>query len=175
MSDIITNIVRYETLLGCGKINLGNTSELYARFTKSMICNAIVQNSIDDCSLTGDATRPLCADSCVRQSPSSPPSRTTNFSRPTSPRVKPILWLTARSAIILVTTAKPRSELISPTARCPTIHFQVLVALRPSPTNRKTVGMGQAPLVFALTANQAASTLLIRVATLPMLRANVPT
>lgn len=30
-----------------------------------MLCNAIIQNSIDPCGLTGDATRPLCADSCA--------------------------------------------------------------------------------------------------------------
>lgn len=56
---------RYQQLLGCGNINLLNTSNLYARFTTSVICNAIVQNSIQECSLTGNAARPLCADSCV--------------------------------------------------------------------------------------------------------------
>ncbi|KAK8051587.1 hypothetical protein PG993_002972 [Apiospora rasikravindrae] len=56
---------RYQTLLGCGNINLLNTTNLYARFTTSVICNGIVQNSIQECSLTGNAARPLCADSCA--------------------------------------------------------------------------------------------------------------
>ncbi|KAK8105709.1 hypothetical protein PG999_009068, partial [Apiospora kogelbergensis] len=56
---------KYQQLLGCGNINLLNTSNLYARFTTSVICNAIVQNSITECSLTGNAARPLCADSCA--------------------------------------------------------------------------------------------------------------
>ncbi|KAK8090558.1 hypothetical protein PG994_000063 [Apiospora phragmitis] len=56
---------KYQTLLGCGNINLLNTTNLYARFTTSVICNAIVQNSIQDCSLKGNAARPLCADSCA--------------------------------------------------------------------------------------------------------------
>ena len=30
-----------------------------------MLCNALVQNSITSCSLSGEATRPLCADSCA--------------------------------------------------------------------------------------------------------------
>ncbi|KAK8128040.1 hypothetical protein PG984_009148 [Apiospora sp. TS-2023a] len=56
---------KYQQLLGCGNINLLNTSNLYARFTTSVICNAIVQNSIQECTLTGNAARPLCADSCA--------------------------------------------------------------------------------------------------------------
>lgn len=56
---------RYGTLLGCDNIDLTNTSDYYARFTTSVICNAIIQNSISDCDLSGDATRPLCAESCV--------------------------------------------------------------------------------------------------------------
>lgn len=30
-----------------------------------MLCNAVVQNSITPCGLTGDGTRPLCADTCA--------------------------------------------------------------------------------------------------------------
>lgn len=55
----------YETLLGCDNVNLDNTTAFYARYTTSVLCNAIVQNSITPCSLTGDATRPLCADACA--------------------------------------------------------------------------------------------------------------
>ncbi|RMY90099.1 hypothetical protein D0864_06325 [Hortaea werneckii] len=55
---------RYGTLLGCD-VNLENSTAFYARYTASVLCNAIVQNSIDPCDLTGDATRPLCADACA--------------------------------------------------------------------------------------------------------------
>ncbi|KAI2464522.1 hypothetical protein F4781DRAFT_68100 [Annulohypoxylon bovei var. microspora] len=56
---------QYQTLLGCGNIDLVNTTDLYARFTTSVICNAIIQNSIKPCSLSDQASRPLCADSCA--------------------------------------------------------------------------------------------------------------
>ncbi|KAF7194129.1 hypothetical protein HII31_04537 [Pseudocercospora fuligena] len=57
--------LRYQQLIGCSNVNLDNTTDFYARYTTSVLCNAIVQNSIDACGLTGDATRPLCADSCA--------------------------------------------------------------------------------------------------------------
>ncbi|PBP25616.1 hypothetical protein BUE80_DR003530 [Diplocarpon rosae] len=47
------SMFRYQTLLGCGNINLTNTTNLYARFTTSVICNAIIQNSISPCSIAG--------------------------------------------------------------------------------------------------------------------------
>ncbi|KAF2145587.1 uncharacterized protein K452DRAFT_295193 [Aplosporella prunicola CBS 121167] len=56
---------RYENLLGCTNINLDNTTDVYARYTTSVLCNAIVQNSIDACNLTSDASKPLCADTCA--------------------------------------------------------------------------------------------------------------
>lgn len=57
--------LRYGNLIGCSQSTTGNTTDFYARYTTSVLCNAIVQNSIDACGLTGDATRPLCADSCA--------------------------------------------------------------------------------------------------------------
>ncbi|KAI5868493.1 hypothetical protein GGS23DRAFT_33601 [Durotheca rogersii] len=62
-----TDYVRrqYQTLLGCGSIDLVNTTDLYARFTTSVICNAIIQNSVTACGLSERASRPLCADSCA--------------------------------------------------------------------------------------------------------------
>ncbi|KXT12240.1 hypothetical protein AC579_820 [Pseudocercospora musae] len=57
--------LRYQQLIGCSDVDLDNTTHYYARYTTSVLCNAIVQNSIDACGLTGDATRPLCADSCA--------------------------------------------------------------------------------------------------------------
>ena len=56
----------YQQLIGCNNVNLTNTTSYYARYTTSVICNAIIQNSIGPCSLSGPATRPLCAESCVR-------------------------------------------------------------------------------------------------------------
>lgn len=56
---------RYQNLLGCGGIDLTNTTDLYARFTTTVICNAIVQNSISPCGLSSADSRPVCADTCV--------------------------------------------------------------------------------------------------------------
>ncbi|KAI1386400.1 uncharacterized protein F4822DRAFT_315539 [Hypoxylon trugodes] len=56
---------QYQNLLGCGNIDLVNTTNLYARFTTSKICNAIIQNSIKPCGLSDDTSKPLCADSCA--------------------------------------------------------------------------------------------------------------
>ena len=58
-------VFRYQQLLGCSNVNLKNTTNLYARFTTSVICNSIVQNSIIPCSLSGAKARPLCAETCV--------------------------------------------------------------------------------------------------------------
>ncbi len=57
--------LRYQQLLGCSNVDLSNTTGLYARYTTSVICNAIVQNSIQPCQLSGANARPLCAESCV--------------------------------------------------------------------------------------------------------------
>ncbi|OWP06441.1 hypothetical protein B2J93_9214 [Marssonina coronariae] len=56
---------KYQTLLGCGNVNLTNTTNLYARFTTSVICNALIQNSITPCGLSADASRPVCANTCA--------------------------------------------------------------------------------------------------------------
>lgn len=55
----------YEQLIGCSNVESGNTTDFYARYTTSVLCNAIVQNSIDACGLSGAATLPLCADDCA--------------------------------------------------------------------------------------------------------------
>lgn len=46
-------------------MNLDNTTAFYARYTTSVLCNAIVQNSIQPCGLTDEAADPLCADTCA--------------------------------------------------------------------------------------------------------------
>ncbi|KUI69120.1 Carcinoembryonic antigen-related cell adhesion molecule 1 [Cytospora mali] len=39
---------------------------LYARFTTTVICNSIVQNSIDPCGLSSSEAEPVCADTCAQ-------------------------------------------------------------------------------------------------------------
>lgn len=57
---------RYKDILGCSSVNLSNTTALYARYTASVLCNAIVQNSREPCALSNTASIPLCASDCVR-------------------------------------------------------------------------------------------------------------
>ncbi|KAF7886164.1 hypothetical protein EAF00_010267 [Botryotinia globosa] len=57
---------KYQQLLGCGNINLTNTSNLYARYTTTVICNSIIQNSKSSCSLSDTQAPPVCADSCAQ-------------------------------------------------------------------------------------------------------------
>ncbi|KAF8854194.1 hypothetical protein BDZ45DRAFT_597340 [Acephala macrosclerotiorum] len=61
---------KYQTLLGCGGISLTNTTNLYARFTTTVICNSIIQNSRTNCSLSTAASRPVCADTCAQNAES---------------------------------------------------------------------------------------------------------
>ena len=63
--DVAKKLYRYQRLLGCGNVNLTNTTTLYARYTTSVICNSIVQNSIKPCGLSTADSSPLCAESCV--------------------------------------------------------------------------------------------------------------
>ncbi|KAF2197919.1 hypothetical protein GQ43DRAFT_185052 [Delitschia confertaspora ATCC 74209] len=56
---------KYQEQIGCSSVNLTNTTSLYARYTTTVLCNAIVQNSIQPCGLSNDNSRPLCADSCA--------------------------------------------------------------------------------------------------------------
>ncbi|KAL3419752.1 chloride channel protein [Phlyctema vagabunda] len=56
---------KYQSLLGCGNVNLANVTNLYARFTKTVICNSIVQNSIEPCSLASADSEPVCANTCA--------------------------------------------------------------------------------------------------------------
>ncbi|KAM5368646.1 hypothetical protein ACJZ2D_009418 [Fusarium nematophilum] len=56
---------KYQALFGCGNIDFQDPSDMYARFTTTVLCNAIVQNSIGPCGLSEDQSRPLCADTCA--------------------------------------------------------------------------------------------------------------
>ncbi|KAK0722075.1 hypothetical protein B0T26DRAFT_644415 [Lasiosphaeria miniovina] len=57
---------KYQNLIGCGGISLTNTSDHYARFTTTVICNAVIQNSIKDCNLSPSDSRPVCAETCAQ-------------------------------------------------------------------------------------------------------------
>jgi hypothetical protein len=58
-------IEKYQNLFGCGNVDLSNTTSYYARYTTSFICNGVIQNSRQPCGLSGNALRPLCAESCA--------------------------------------------------------------------------------------------------------------
>ncbi|EWC47975.1 hypothetical protein DRE_02857 [Drechslerella stenobrocha 248] len=57
---------KYQDLLGCQSLNLTNTANVYARFTTSVLCNRMVQDSHGSCSSSGGSTAALCADSCAQ-------------------------------------------------------------------------------------------------------------
>ncbi|KAI1265612.1 hypothetical protein F5Y18DRAFT_416942 [Xylariaceae sp. FL1019] len=50
---------------GCGAVNVSN-DDLYARFTTSVFCNGIIQNSLSFCDESANASRPLCVESCAQ-------------------------------------------------------------------------------------------------------------
>ncbi|KAF2856119.1 hypothetical protein T440DRAFT_513207 [Plenodomus tracheiphilus IPT5] len=56
---------QYQNVLGCSSVNLTNTTSLYARYTTTVLCNAIVQASRDSCGLSNRAATPLCAGACA--------------------------------------------------------------------------------------------------------------
>lgn len=58
--------LKYTDLFGCDNVNLSNTTEYYARYTTTFLCNAIVQNSRQPCGVNGPNDMPLCADSCAQ-------------------------------------------------------------------------------------------------------------
>lgn len=56
---------QYQNVLGCSNVNLTNTTNLYARYTRTVLCNAIVQSSRTACGLSNTAATPLCAGACA--------------------------------------------------------------------------------------------------------------
>jgi len=57
---------KYRDLFGCENIDLTDANDYYARFTTTIICNAIVQKSIEPCGLTSEQSIPLCAEACAQ-------------------------------------------------------------------------------------------------------------
>lgn len=123
---------RYSILLGCAGIDFTNTSDIYARFTTTVICNAIIQNSIQPCKLAAADSRPVCADTCVRATPfdcrpQSPADQTT---RPNLHKPRHTSWLTVPSAPVLSAVHSHKSEPTSLTALYPTTHYPGETAFR---------------------------------------------
>ncbi|PNY29682.1 Uncharacterized protein TCAP_00410 [Tolypocladium capitatum] len=57
---------KYQNLLGCGGINFTDPSNMYARFTTTVLCNTLVQQSFGNCKGPQDALPwPVCADTCA--------------------------------------------------------------------------------------------------------------
>ena len=56
---------RYQNLFGCDNIDLTDSKDWYARYTTTVICNAIVQKSAETCRLSDAQSVPLCADACA--------------------------------------------------------------------------------------------------------------
>ncbi|KAF7155480.1 hypothetical protein CNMCM6106_004626 [Aspergillus hiratsukae] len=56
---------KYVDYLGCQGVNLTHTNDYYARYTTSAICSGLVQSSKNDCNLSDQQARPLCADTCA--------------------------------------------------------------------------------------------------------------
>ncbi|KAL0472436.1 SH3 domain-containing protein [Neurospora intermedia] len=67
-SYVQTNYVqlKFQNLFGCGGIKLTNTTELYARFATTVLCNGVIQNSVTKCNLSAANSRPICADTCAQ-------------------------------------------------------------------------------------------------------------
>ncbi|KAF3915257.1 hypothetical protein ABW20_dc0110623 [Dactylellina cionopaga] len=57
---------KYQDLLGCVGLNFSDTSDLYARFTTSILCNRMVQDGQQTCVKDNGETQALCADSCAQ-------------------------------------------------------------------------------------------------------------
>lgn len=151
---------RYQNLLGCSNIDLTNTTELYARFTTSVICNAIIQNSKDNCQLTTDQLEPLCADTCVSDSKYLINASYTNqFSRVNMPSVKEesLMMLTfALPPVLILTNRWNRfAQILSP-VHCPQIRWTVENALLASITSQTTAVSEQVQLDCAATVEPVA-------------------
>ncbi|KAG0642025.1 hypothetical protein HOY80DRAFT_1008134 [Tuber brumale] len=56
---------KFQDLFGCSNLTLSNTTELYARYTRSVLCSRMIQDSRKLCSLSNHASTPICADTCA--------------------------------------------------------------------------------------------------------------
>lgn len=65
MRFYVLNIYRYQSTFGCRSVDFGNSSDMYARYTTTVICNSIVQRSAQACGVAIEDSRPICADTCA--------------------------------------------------------------------------------------------------------------
>ncbi|KAK5998427.1 hypothetical protein PT974_00806 [Cladobotryum mycophilum] len=56
---------KYQSTFGCHDINFTNSSDMYARYSTTVICNAIVQMSMAGCQVAQQDARPVCAETCA--------------------------------------------------------------------------------------------------------------
>ncbi|KAG5437753.1 hypothetical protein PCANB_000466 [Pneumocystis canis] len=56
---------KYKNFYGCSLENELNTDLFYARYTKTILCASLVQESITECNLTTANSLPACADTCL--------------------------------------------------------------------------------------------------------------
>ena len=56
---------RFRDEFGCPLDNFSNTTHLYAQYTRSQLCSAMIQESIKDCQLKPENSKPLCLANCV--------------------------------------------------------------------------------------------------------------
>ncbi|KAF8545242.1 hypothetical protein BDD12DRAFT_722282 [Trichophaea hybrida] len=57
---------KYRSLFGCGNVTLPDTTGFYARFTKTVLCSRMIQDSRSDCGMTDLTATPVCADTCAQ-------------------------------------------------------------------------------------------------------------
>ncbi|KAF8454699.1 hypothetical protein BDZ91DRAFT_618741, partial [Kalaharituber pfeilii] len=58
------SITKFKDVFGCQFSNYLNITHLYAQYTRSQLCSAMVQESIENCQLTPENSKPLCLESC---------------------------------------------------------------------------------------------------------------
>lgn len=150
---------------------------MYARFTTTVICNAIIQNSIQTCNLEPQDSRPVCADTCVWSLSYCSMSEHCEADTPTRPnslRLRPTSSPTRTSAQVREVMRRPKSAPTSPTARSRTSRYPAANAFPAPSMSQRTAVTATAPSAFARTAPPAASIRQTRAATMLMPRSAVP-
>ncbi|QSL65976.1 hypothetical protein MERGE_003113 [Pneumocystis wakefieldiae] len=56
---------KYVNFYGCSMEDILDANNFYARFTKTILCASVIQESIVACNLTAADSRPVCADTCA--------------------------------------------------------------------------------------------------------------
>ncbi|KAH0532091.1 hypothetical protein TsFJ059_000829 [Trichoderma semiorbis] len=56
---------KFQSTFGCHNINYTNPSDMYARYTTTVICSSIVQMSAAGCGVSASNSQPICAETCA--------------------------------------------------------------------------------------------------------------